>query len=113
MFVKLPLLKKLGIVEYIVAKPTKGFRKLAGEREYTVSVIVPCRNEVGNIEDAVSRIPHMGKHTEIIFVDGNSTDGTVEKIEEMIKRYNGIKDIKLIHQIPAKMQDKLHEDDLR
>jgi len=112
MLVKLPLLKKLGIIEYIVAKPAKGFRKLAGELEYTVSVIVPCRNEVGNIEDAVSRIPQMGRHTEIIFVDGNSTDGTIGKIEEMIKRYHGIKDIKLIHQIPKEKQDVRCADDL-
>ncbi|MCC7202790.1 MAG: glycosyltransferase [Nitrospirae bacterium] len=113
MLVKLPLLKKLGLVEYIVAKPAKGFRKLAGEKGYSVSVIVPCRNEVGNIEDAVARIPHMGSHTEIIFVDGNSTDGTVEKIEEMIKRYNGIKDIKLIHQIPKDTRDKESAADLK
>lgn len=110
--VKLPVIKKLGLVEYVVAKPSKGFRKLAGEREYSVSVIVPCRNEYGNIEDAVTRIPYMGKHTEIIFVDGNSTDGTVEKIEEMITKYDGIKDIKLIHQIPREVQDKRHEGDL-
>lgn len=110
--VKLPLIKPLGLIEYVVAKPTKGFRKLAGERDYSVSVIVPCRNEYGNIEDAVSRIPQMGKHTEIIFVDGNSTDGTVEKIEEMIEKYNGVKDIKLIHQIPKVIEIKQYEDDL-
>ncbi len=41
----------------------------------------------------------MGKHTELIFVDGYSTDGTVEKIEELMKRYQGKKDKKIIHQI--------------
>lgn len=112
MLVKLPVLKKLGLVEYIVARPAKGFRKLAGEKEYSVSVIVPCRNEVGNIEDAVSRIPQMGRHTEIIFVDGNSTDGTVEKIWEMIKRYDGVKDIKLIHQISREARGGEGADDL-
>ena len=110
--VKLPVIKNLGLIEYIVAKPSKGFRKLAGERDYSVSVIVPCRNEFGNIEDAVTRIPSMGKHTEIIFVDGNSTDGTVDKIEEMITKYSRIKDVKLIHQIPRDVRDSQHEEDL-
>ena len=108
----LPFLKELSLVEYVVARPLKGFRKLAGESEYSVSVIVPCRNEYGNIEGAVERIPQMGKHTEIIFVDGNSTDGTVEKIEEMIEKYKGVKDIKLIHQIPGKIMNGEYEKDL-
>jgi glycosyltransferase involved in cell wall biosynthesis len=42
----------------------------------------------------------MGSHTELIFVDGDSTDGTVEKIEELIEKHRGKKDIKLIHQVP-------------
>ncbi len=109
--VKLPMIRKAGLVEYVVAKPSKGFRKLAGERDYSVSVIVPCRNEYGNIEGAVTRIPDMGKHTEIIFVDGNSTDGTVDKIEEMISQYKGFKDIKLIHQVPVNERDGKYEYD--
>jgi len=113
LLVKMPFVKNLGLVEYVVAKPAKGFRKLAGERDYSVSVIVPCRNEFGNIEEVVSRVPEIGKHTEIIFVDGNSTDGTVEKIEEMIERYRGVKDIKLIHQIPNIRQDISFEEDLK
>jgi glycosyltransferase involved in cell wall biosynthesis len=67
-----------------------------------VSVIVPCKNEKGNIEGAVTRTPEMGTEQEIIFVDGSSTDGTVEKIEEMIEKYREKKDIKLIHQGEAK-----------
>jgi glycosyltransferase involved in cell wall biosynthesis len=58
---------------------------------------VPCRNERGNIEDAVKRIPQMGRDTEIIFVDGNSTDGTPEEIERQIREHPE-RDIRLIHQ---------------
>jgi len=58
-----------------------------GDEDLSVSVIVPCRNERGNIEDAIRRIPQMGRETEIIFVDGNSTDGTAEEIERKIKEY--------------------------
>jgi len=62
----------------------------------SVSVVIPCRNEAGNIEDAVKRIPEMGSHTEIIFCDDKSTDGTVHKIQEAIKSYPD-KDIKLVY----------------
>jgi ubiquinone/menaquinone biosynthesis C-methylase UbiE len=64
------------------------------------SVIIPCRNEIGNIDAAVERMPDLGPETEIIFVDGASTDGTKERIEEVIDRYRGLKDIKLILQMP-------------
>ena len=90
----LPGIRKLGLVEVLIAKeivpPQPG-------EAYSCSVIVPCRNEKGNIEGAVARTPRLGKHTELIFVDGNSTDGTVAEIGQMIKKYPS-HDIKLIHQ---------------
>jgi ubiquinone/menaquinone biosynthesis C-methylase UbiE len=52
-----------------------------------VSVIIPARNEAGNIKPAIERIPEMGSDTEIIFVEGNSTDGTWEMIQEIIPQY--------------------------
>ncbi len=63
----------------------------------TVSVIVPTRDERGNIGDAIERTPDMGAHTELIFVDGNSTDGTVEQIERL-RCLHPDRDIKLLHQ---------------
>jgi glycosyltransferase involved in cell wall biosynthesis/SAM-dependent methyltransferase len=66
---------------------------------HTVSVVVPCRNEAGNIRACVERVPAMGARTEIVFVDGDSTDGTVEEIEREIERWRGAKEIKLVHQI--------------
>jgi len=64
------------------------------------SVIIPCRNEVGNVDAAIDRMPNLGPDTEIVFVDGASTDGTKERIEEVIGRYRGLKDIKLVLQVP-------------
>ncbi len=90
----LPGVKRLNLINLIVARPAAA---AIAENEMSVSVIVPCRNEKGNIEDAVKRTPEMGRKTEIIFVDGNSTDGTVEEIEKQIKLHPG-RDIKLIHQ---------------
>lgn len=94
-------LRHLCLIQYHVATyrpPTAG--QLRRRSSLTVSVVVPCRNEAGNIEGAVRRTPDMGAGTEIIFVDGESTDGTVEKIEEMIATHRGERDIKLLHQVP-------------
>ena len=66
----------------------------------SVTVLIPCRNEIDNIEPAVERMPEMGSHTEILFVDGSSTDGTKERIEEVIERYRGTRDIRLLLQVP-------------
>lgn len=50
----------------------------------TVTVVVAARNESGHIEELMARIPEMGGGTEIIFVEGNSTDDTYEVIEKSI-----------------------------
>jgi glycosyltransferase involved in cell wall biosynthesis len=49
-----------------------------------VSVIVAARNESGHIDELMARIPEMGAGTEIIFVEGNSTDDTYEAIQRAI-----------------------------
>jgi glycosyltransferase involved in cell wall biosynthesis len=62
-----------------------------------VSIAIPCRNERGNIEDAVIRIPEFGSNTEIIFVEGHSTDGTWEEIQRVKQLYTN-KDITVVRQ---------------
>ena len=91
---RIPFIKKLCLVTFVIAKkkPSPPVRN-----DYSCSVVIPCRNEMKNIEEAVTGTPEMGRGTELIFVDGNSTDGTVEKIKEMIQKYPR-KKIKLIHQ---------------
>ena len=49
------------------------------------------------MEPAIQRIPPFGKHQEIIFVDGHSTDGTPEEIKRVIQGYPD-KDIKFFVQ---------------
>ncbi|MBU1124488.1 MAG: glycosyltransferase [Candidatus Omnitrophica bacterium] len=61
------------------------------------SVVITCRDEKGNIEELVQRTPSLGVHTEIIFVEGHSRDGTREEIERVITQYPQ-KDIKLLIQ---------------
>ncbi len=64
------------------------------------SVVIPCRDEAGNIAPAVERLPELGAGTELIFVDGASRDGTRDRIREVIRSYAGDMDIKLVEQDP-------------
>ena len=57
------------------------------QEDGTVSVIVPARNEAGNIESIIQRVPEMGGGTEIIFVEGHSSDGTYGVIESAVRRH--------------------------
>ena len=52
----------------------------------SVSVVVPARNERGNIAGIVERIPRMGPTDEIIFVEGHSSDGTWDEIQAVVAR---------------------------
>jgi ubiquinone/menaquinone biosynthesis C-methylase UbiE/glycosyltransferase involved in cell wall biosynthesis len=99
---RLPLVNRLGLVEYLIARPLPAVQT---KREYSVTVVAPCRNERGNIRQTVLQIPDMGSHTEILFVDGNSTDGTVAAIEEVIEEFKEKKDIRLLHQVPPGTAD--------
>jgi ubiquinone/menaquinone biosynthesis C-methylase UbiE len=65
---------------------------------YSTSVIIPARNESGNIENAISRLPKFGSHVEIIFVEGNSSDNTWEDVQQVQKKYAQTHDIKITRQ---------------
>ncbi len=41
--------------------------------------MIPCRNERGNVESAVTRLPPFTADVEIVFVEGHSADGTYEE----------------------------------
>lgn len=82
---QLPGLRHLCLTQYFVARLADGGGPIP-TRDYRCSVVVPCRNEQGNIDDIIARTPDMGLGTEIIFVDGNSRDGTIEAIESHLAR---------------------------
>ena len=63
----------------------------------TVSVIIPARNEAGNIEAAVLRTPAMGAGTELIFVEGHSRDDTWAQIQR-VQREHPERKIKIMRQ---------------
>jgi hypothetical protein len=93
--VKLWPFRVFALTNIIVAKPIKA--NGAHGSDATVSVVVPARNEAGNIRDIIERVPEMGKKVELIFVEGGSTDDTYATIERMIQEYPD-KDCRLFKQ---------------
>lgn len=89
----LPGIRKLCIRNYLVARPLH----LELDNSPSVSIVVPCRNERGNIEAILQRIPEFCDDLEIIFVEGNSQDGTYEEIERLIPQFS-FRDVKLLRQ---------------
>jgi glycosyltransferase involved in cell wall biosynthesis len=89
---RLPGLRRLCLMQVMVARPIS---EAPREEDVSVSVVIPCRNEAGNIQQAVERIPAMGKRTEILFCDDKSTDGTAHEVERM-QALHPDKDIRLI-----------------
>lgn len=79
----LPGIRQLCLRTYIVARPIVPFP----ERKLSASILVPCRNERGNIENSIRRMPRFGSSQEIIFVEGNSSDGTFEECERVRDAY--------------------------
>jgi SAM-dependent methyltransferase len=79
----LPGLRWLCLTNWIVARPVDLGR---AEKPPRVSVICPCRNEAGNIRDIVERLPQMGSHTELIFVEGHSQDDTLVECRRIARR---------------------------
>ena len=55
----------------------------------SLTVVIPARNERGNIEDALRRMPDFGAPLEVVFVEGNSTDGTWEEIQRVCTQWDG------------------------
>lgn len=78
----LPIINNLCLTTYVIARPLE-----LKQKDLSVSIIIPARNEKGNIEEAIKRIPKFGKWQEIIFVEGNSNDRTLDEIKRVSKKY--------------------------
>ncbi len=82
------------LTNMVIARPRPQRRPC---QDVKVSVIVPTRNEAGNIQRIVDEVPEMGAGTEIVFVEGGSKDDTLETIEKAIQD-NRSRDCKLFRQ---------------
>jgi SAM-dependent methyltransferase len=89
----LPLIRKLCMRNYVVARP----RPQPPEKPPSASIVIPCRNERGNIEAAIQRIPCFCPDIEIIFVEGHSSDGTWEEVQRVQRSYSQ-RNIKTVQQ---------------
>ena len=89
----LPLLRQFCLRHYMVARSSEAVDD--GLRSATV--VVPARNERGNIEAAVLRTPRFCDDIEFIFIEGHSRDGTYEEMER-VKAAHPDLDIKLMRQ---------------
>ncbi|MDQ2950330.1 MAG: bifunctional class I SAM-dependent methyltransferase/glycosyltransferase family 2 protein [Acidobacteriota bacterium] len=72
LLVKVLPFRWFGLANFIVARP----KPKPVKAEPVVSVVVPARNEEGNIPHIFERMPEMGAGTELIFVEGHSRDDT-------------------------------------
>ena len=79
----IPILRQFALTSVIVIRPVMPER-----RPSSVSVVIPARNERGNIAAAVERMPDLGGPVEIIFVEGHSSDGTWDEIQR-VKQQQG------------------------
>jgi glycosyltransferase involved in cell wall biosynthesis len=75
----------LALTNFVIAR--KRPEEIDKKAKSVVSVVIPARNEEGNIEEILRRIPEMGNGTEIIFVEGNSKDNTYGMIEKVISAH--------------------------
>ncbi len=88
----LPWICNLDLVQFITVRSVD-----IENHDYSVSIVVPARNEKGNIENAIKRTPKFGSRQEFIFIEGNSSDGTYEEMQRVQQAYPEV-DIKLMKQ---------------
>ncbi len=90
----LPLIRRFCLRHYVVARP---YVRQTNWRP-SVTILVPCRNEKGNIEAAITRMPRFADDMEIIYVEGHSNDGTFDECERVRDAYAGRWNIRVARQ---------------
>lgn len=99
----LPFIRRLCLRNYVVAR----YVPEPAKEELSTTVLVPCRNEKGNIEAAISRLPRFCSDIEVIYIEGGSSDGTYEECERVRDAYPDM-DIKIFKQKGKGKGDAVH-----
>ena len=81
---QLPIIENFGLTHWTVAR-----LNYQQEQKSKISIVIPARNESGNIAAAIQRMPNFQTNTEIIFVEGNSSDDTWQQIQKVCDEYQG------------------------
>lgn len=88
----LPVINGLDLIKFVSVRPV-----YSEPKEFSVTIVVPARNEMGNMENAIKRTPKFGSHQEFIFIEGHSSDGTYEEMLRVQKAYPEV-DMKVMRQ---------------
>lgn len=97
------ILLRLASFQVVAGRKADGGREVVARRvarntlPLSCTVVVPCRNELDNVANLIERTPIMGTATELLFVDGASTDGTPELVAQLIQANPG-RAIRLLRQ---------------
>jgi glycosyltransferase involved in cell wall biosynthesis len=89
----LPGVRAAALRSYVIAR---SLRARAG-RDLSTTIVIPCRNEAGNVAAAIERTPQFCDDIEFLFVEGHSSDDTFAAVERLIEKYPD-RDIKLVRQ---------------
>ncbi|MCO6438647.1 MAG: glycosyltransferase [Phycisphaerae bacterium] len=94
----LPILEHLGLNYVIVARSLEAAPVRDDEPKPSVSIVVPARNEAGNIQRIIQRIPQLCDRQELIFVEGGSRDDTWAAICRAVEAYEGPMTVRAMQQ---------------
>lgn len=78
---QLPIINSFCLTCYQIFKP------VSEPKDYSASIIIPARNEAGNMPNLLDKIPVLGTKSEVIFVEGHSKDNTLKAIKKEISRH--------------------------
>ena len=89
----IPLLRWLGFAAVVVLRPVAEVAAAP-----SLSIVIPCRNEKGNIEAALQRLPQFPAPIEVIYIEGHSSDGTWEEVQRVVSAYGSRMDLSAYRQ---------------
>jgi len=80
----LPLIRQLSLVQVATLRPVVPLK-----HQPSLTIVVPARNEKGNIRSALKRLPAIpDADVEVIFVEGHSSDGTWQEIQQVVDEHD-------------------------
>lgn len=81
-FSSVPIIRWLSFVYLVYLQPV-----IPEEKKPSLSIVIPARNESGNIENVITRLQDFPAEIELIFVEGHSTDDTWDEILRIKEKY--------------------------